>query len=186
MCILHPMCRSALGSHGTWTVGHSPSGSRPQRAPNAAGVYQNLSELSAVSPTRCGSPPRRGHMPGQEQVQYLGTPGSLRGSIKAVYPPSAVSVDAQVVSSQQSGSEAAWHSCYRVQQRPSSPAAAGLLDAAAALAAEVEADRGDTAMLENRLRYAEDKLLQQVRGVSGSDYVMHDCHADTCRCIVDH
>jgi hypothetical protein len=48
-------------------------------------------------------------------------------------------------------------------QRPSSPGAAGLLHAAVALAAELEGDKVDAALLESRMRFAEDKLLQQVR-----------------------
>lgn len=48
-------------------------------------------------------------------------------------------------------------------QRPGSPGAAGLLNAAAALAAELEGDKVDAALLESRMRFAEDKLLQQVR-----------------------
>jgi hypothetical protein len=48
-------------------------------------------------------------------------------------------------------------------QRPSSPGAAGLLDAAVVLAAELEGDKVDAAVLKSRMRFAEDKLLQQVR-----------------------
>jgi hypothetical protein len=48
-------------------------------------------------------------------------------------------------------------------RRPGSPAAAGLLDAAVALAAEVESGQSNAAVLDSRLRFAEEKLLAQVR-----------------------
>lgn len=38
-----------------------------------------------------------------------------------------------------------------------------MVDAAAAVAAELEAEREEAARMSNRLRFAEDKILQQVR-----------------------
>jgi hypothetical protein len=42
------------------------------------------------------------------------------------------------------------------------------LDAAVALAAELEGDKVDAALLESRMRFAEDKLLQQVRDTAAA------------------
>lgn len=53
------------------------------------------------------------------------------------------------------------------QQRPRSPGAAGLLDVAAAVAAELEAEREEASRISCRLRFAEDKILQQVGRVLG-------------------
>lgn len=49
-------------------------------------------------------------------------------------------------------------------RRPCSPGAAGLVDAAAAVAAELEAERQQAARISTRLRFAEDRLMQQVGG----------------------
>lgn len=57
-----------------------------------------------------------------------------------------------------------YSSCKGSPQRPRSPGAAGLLDAAAAVAAELEAEREEASRISSRLRFAEDKILQQVRG----------------------
>eukprot|EP00775_Hariotina_reticulata_P004241 gene4241-4491_t len=51
--------------------------------------------------------------------------------------------------------------CNQQASRPGSPAAAGLLDAAVALAAEVESGQSSAAVLDSRLRFAEEKLLAQ-------------------------
>lgn len=47
-----------------------------------------------------------------------------------------------------------------------------MVDAAAAVAAEMETEREEAARMSNRLRFAEDKIMQQVR--------MHVCRQREC------
>lgn len=163
LCFLLHILRAPPGSHAAWTVVRSSAPMQLQQsAPNAAGIAPNLANCPVLSPIRCGSPPRQGYLPGQEQQQPSFNPSSRgRGNAgaQAAYPLS----DGEQIEAHSSGNQMVVPG-RRLRQRPTSPAAAGLLDAAAALAAEVEAGRGDAALLEGRMRYAEDKLLQQVRG----------------------
>jgi hypothetical protein len=97
---------------------------------------------SALSPRRCGSPPSTRNVALQQQQQWHG------GSPKSV---------------RSAGSDQRGYSSGKGSpQRPRSPGAAGLLDAAAVVAAEMEAEREEASRMSSRLRFAEDKLLQQV------------------------
>lgn len=158
-------CRSPPGAHSAWTVMRASAPMQLQHSqPNAAGIAPNLANYPAISPIRCGSPPRRGYLPDQQQQQQqVSSPNSRGRGYKAAH--AAYASPDHIAAHRGAGhvvAEAGPPLGYAVQQRPTSPGAAGLLNAAAVLAAEVEAGRGDAAVLESRLRYAEDKLLQQV------------------------
>lgn len=113
--------------------------------PPAAGLRGSLSPLQDGS-----SPPTRVAALLQQQQQWL-VESTRTGSRAA----------AAISRSRRGGGGGA--SCSSSSpQRPHSPGAAVLMDAAAAVAAELEAERGQAEQLNSRLRFAEDKILQQV------------------------
>jgi len=109
--------------------------------------------LSALAPGRSGSPPRQANIALQQQQQQQWLEGSPCGS-RSGRPGSG---RRGYASSSSAGSP----------QRPVSPGAAGLLDAAAVVAAELQAEQVEAERMNSRLRFAEDKLLQQVCGAQG-------------------
>lgn len=144
--------------------------------PNTAGVAPNLAGYPVLSPLRCGSPPRQGYLPSSQQQQFNSPNSRSRRysrPVQASYPSS----EGQQVSPTKGRGQVvpieagiAGGCGVQQQQRSASPGAAGLLNAAAVLAAEVEAGRGDAAVLDSRLRFAEDKLLQQVQTTAAHEF----------------
>jgi hypothetical protein len=129
------------------------------------GLHNSWRVGPAASPNRSGSPASPHTLALQQQHWQDGSPRSVRtaGSFRRGY------------------SNSAGNSPQHQQQRPRSPGAAGLVDAAAAVAAELEAEREEAARMSNRLRFAEDKILQQVcvrvECVNGCENCMR-CSAD--------
>ncbi|WIA28396.1 hypothetical protein OEZ86_010942 [Tetradesmus obliquus] len=131
-------------AHAAWSV------------PSSGNAFPAPGQLSALSPIRC-NPPRQGKFPGELQQQWPAADadgGCRRYGGKARSPGDAAAACS-------AGPASCGSPGGRGVQRPGSPGAVGLLNAAAALAAELEGDKVDAALLESRMRFAEDKLLQQ-------------------------